>query len=565
MSVSLIPESAPFDAVQRAWLNGFLAGWLGVSGKAGECSSAGAGTALLDASSISRGKGSVAPSASPEATEQAEDFPWHDPALPIDDRLTLAEGKPVERRLMAAMAQLDCGSCGYDCRRYAEAIARGEEKNLSLCSPGGRETSKALKRIAKERVGEGAPSAGSAVNGHTSNGTATNGHAANALHVQASPIPATPAAFDRHRPYRAKVARILSLNGEGSAKRTSHVEISLAGSGIVYEPGDALGVWPKNCDELVRAVAAAAGIDREAPVTLASGETLTAIDALTRRCDLKIASEGLVELTIASTRDAAAKESLRSLLQDDEALDEHDVLDVLLAAPRPALDAQAFVASLSPLTPRLYSIASSLAAHPEQVHLTIGRVAMEVRGRLRKGVASTMFADRLWEGDGVDVFVQRAHGFALPADPATPVIMVGPGTGIAPFRSFLSHREATGAAGKNWLFFGDQKKECDFLYQSEVAGWLDRGTLTRLDLAFSRDQSQKVYVQDRMRENGGELFRWIAQGACFYVCGDASRMARDVDQALREAIAEEGGLSAEEAKNYVSRLAAAGRYCRDVY
>jgi sulfite reductase (NADPH) flavoprotein alpha-component len=176
-----------------------------------------------------------------------------------------------------------------------------------------------------------------------------------------------------------------------------------------------------------------------------------------------------------------------------------------------------------------------------------------------------MFSDRLWEGDGVDVFVQPAHGFALPADPATPVIMVGPGTGIAPFRSFLSHREATGAAGKNWLFFGDQKRECDFLYESEIMNWLDRGALTRLDLAFSRDQSQKVYVQDRMRENASELFRWIEEGACFYVCGDASRMARDVDQALREVIAGEGKLSADEAKSYVARLAATGRYCRDVY
>lgn len=550
MSVSLLPESAPFDVVQRAWLNGFLAGWLGVTG---------------DAPAVARANPSEATAVPPAIVQEPEEFPWHDPALPIDERLTLAEGKPVERRLMAAMAQLDCGSCGYDCKRYAEAIAHGAEKNLTLCSPGGKETSKALKRIAKES-GEETPSTTSpAVNGPALNGHSGNGYATNGVRVGASETSVAPAAHDRNRPYRAKVTRIVNLNGEGSAKRTSHVEISLAGSGIVYQPGDALGVWPKNCDELVRAVAAAAGIDREAPVTLASGETLAAFDALTRRCDLKIASEELVELAIASTRDAAAKENLRALLQDDDALDEYDVLDVLLAAPRPPLDAQAFVASLSPLRPRLYSIASSLAAHPEQVHLAIGRVEKELRGRLRKGVASTMFADRLWEGDGVDVFVQSAHGFALPADPATPVIMVGPGTGIAPFRSFLSHREATGAAGKNWLFFGDQKKECDFLYEGEVANWLDRGTLSRLDLAFSRDQSQKIYVQDRMRENGAELFRWLEEGACFYVCGDASRMARDVDQALREVIAGEGRMSADEAKGYVARLAATGRYCRDVY
>jgi sulfite reductase (NADPH) flavoprotein alpha-component len=197
-----------------------------------------------------------------------------------------------------------------------------------------------------------------------------------------------------------------------------------------------------------------------------------------------------------------------------------------------------------------------------------------------------MFSDRLSEGDSVEIFVQPSHGFGLPADPATPVIMVGPGTGIAPFRAFLAHRRATDAAGKNWLFFGDQRRDCDFLYEAEVSNWLffgdqrrdcdflyeaevsewsQRGTLTRLDLAFSRDQSQKVYVQDRMRENGRELFRWIEEGASFYVCGDASRMARDVDQALRDVIAGEGKLSADDAKGYVSRLAAAGRYCRDVY
>jgi sulfite reductase (NADPH) flavoprotein alpha-component len=371
--------------------------------------------------------------------------------------------------------------------------------------------------------------------------------------------------YTRNHPYRAQVARIVNLNGEGSAKRTSHVEISLAGSGLSYRPGDALGVWPKNCDELVRAVAAAAGIDREAPVTTTSGETLTALDALTRRCDLKTASEELVELIIRSTRDAAAANRLRELLKDDDALDEFDVLDVLLAAPRPALDAQAFVTSLSTLNPRLYSIASSLAAYPDQVHLTVGRVEKELRGRVRKGVASTMFSDRLVEGDSVEIFVQPAHGFGLPADPAAPVIMVGPGTGIAPFRAFLAHRRATEAEGKTWLFFGDQRRDCDFLYESEVSDWMNRGTLSRLDLAFSRDQSQKVYVQDRMRESGRELFRWIEEGASFYVCGDASRMARDVDQALRDVIAGEGKLSADDAKGYVSRLAATGRYCRDVY
>jgi sulfite reductase (NADPH) flavoprotein alpha-component len=225
----------------------------------------------------------------------------------------------------------------------------------------------------------------------------------------------------------------------------------------------------------------------------------------------------------------------------------------------------AFLDSLAKLQPRLYSISSSQRAYPDEVHLTVGVVRYEESGRARCGVASTFLAERLEFGRSADVFVQQSHGFRLPVDDSTPVIMVGPGTGVAPFRAFLQERAAQKAAGRNWLFFGDQKSECDFLYREELLDYERRGVLARLDAAFSRDQSAKVYVQHRMQEHGADLWRWIEQGAHFYVCGDAKRMARDVDAALCEIVAEHGRRSSAEAKDYVHRMSLEKRYARDVY
>jgi sulfite reductase (NADPH) flavoprotein alpha-component len=234
-----------------------------------------------------------------------------------------------------------------------------------------------------------------------------------------------------------------------------------------------------------------------------------------------------------------------------------------LQARRP--DPAQVVAALGPLRPRLYSIASSLRAHPDEVHLTVGIVRYQARGRLRHGVASTYLGERLTEGRRVQVFVQRSPGFRLPASPDTPIVMIGPGTGIAPFRAFLQERRATGARGRAWLFFGDQRRDCDFLYQDELEGHLRDGSLTRLDTAFSRDQEAKVYVQHRLLEQARTLWSWIEDGAHLYVCGDARRMARDVDEALRRIIEQEGGLAPGEGKGRLGALAAAGRYHRDVY
>lgn len=538
MSVSLIPESAPFSTEQRAWLNGFLTGWLGVNGEAngggqemangGLAPGAAAATALLtDGSALQ------------EPPAEAEEFPWHDPGLPIVERLELAEEKPLERRLMAAMAQLDCGACGYLCQTYSEAIAAGDEKCLTLCSPGGGETAKALKRLLKEEGGAGG------------NGAATKS-------------PVKPAAIGtRQNPAVAVIKAIRNLNGPGSAKHTAHVEIDLSESGVSYRVGDALGVYPTNCDELVDAVTDALGADPDAIVTSPADASLPLREALRRDCDLATVEEELVEYLAEVAELAEEKAALQQILTDD-ACGAHDLLDILELAKsaRPAV--QDVVDRLARLQPRLYSIASSPNAHPGEVHLTVGRVAKDLRGRVRQGVASTMFADRLRPGDQVRVFVHPARDFTVPSAPEAPMIMVGPGTGIAPFRAFMEERIASKAAGKNWLFFGDQCRATDFLYRDELESWVESGKL-RLETAFSRDQAEKIYVQHRMKECGAELFAWLEQGGSFFVCGDAKRMAVDVDRALHEAVAEHGGLDPEQAADYVARLREQGRYVRDVY
>ncbi len=516
--MSIIPESAPFNAEQRAWLNGFLAGWMGAPTN-GAPEAAASGDAVSDGVALL-----------PAPDDEAEEFPWHDSSIAIEDRLALAEGKPLKRRLMAAMAQLNCGACGYQCLTYSEAIAAGEEKNLSLCSPGGKETAKALKRLIKETP---------------STAATTEAPAAKA---------APPMGYSRSNPYSAVVKASSNLNGEGSSKQTSHVVIDLGDSGLTYEAGDSLGVYPTNCPDLVAEVLNHLG--------LANDEALS--QRLINEFNLRDASDELLELLTQSTPNPDEELTIAALVDSDE-LDGLDVLDVLRKAPSAKPTADDLVACLTPMAPRLYSIASSLKAHPGEVHLTVGKATTLLRDRVYKGVASTMFADRVTAGGKVRVFVQPSHCFGVPASPASPMIMVGPGTGIAPFRAFLEERQATTASGKNWLFFGDQHEACDFIYRDELAAMQSAGLLTRLSTAFSRDQEEKVYVQDRMREAGGELWAWLEDGASFFVCGDAKRMAADVDRALLDIVARHGAKSTEEAKAYIDSMKATGRYSRDVY
>lgn len=528
---SFIPETAPFNQEQRAWLNGFFSGLMGMQ------QNENAGAVMAAAGLNGTALPLPANNAPAEAIEE-EDFPWHDESIELDERLEMAQDKPIERKLMAAMAQLDCGSCGYLCKTYAEAIATGAEPNLTLCSPGGKETKQAIKRLLKDSDGGGSA---------------------------AKPAAETPAetGYSRTRPFAAKLVESRPLNKEGSAKDTRHVVIDLSGSGLKYEVGDALGIYPSNCGELVSMIIDRIGADPAVPVTTPTGGK-SLREALADDYCLKDPSDELIELVMPMAQ-GDAKEALTTML-DEGAPEGFDVLDVLELADTKSITATEFLETLDPLNPRLYSIASSMKKVGDEVHLTVGKVVYEREGRIRKGAASTMLAERVAPSETVRVFTQANHGgFTVPADPSTPMIMVGPGTGIAPFVAFLQERDAAGCTGEDWLFFGDQHEAFDFLYEEELNAYVDSGRLKRLDTAFSRDGDKKVYVQDRMRENAAELWDWIKRGAHFYVCGDASRMAADVDRALAWVVEHEGGMTADAAKAYVKAMTEQKRYVRDVY
>lgn len=380
-----------------------------------------------------------------------------------------------------------------------------------------------------------------------------------------TPVSAT-VAYSRKNPFPAELKERVLLNGEGSAKETIHLEFDLEGSGLVYETGDALAVVPHNASDVVEAILEVTKLDPASPVTLKDGE-LSLRDALTSKLDITGISLPVLNRYFELSQHPKLGELLKpdNKAQLQSYLYGREIIDLLHDFPAKKVTADALVSIMRKLPPRLYSIASSPKAHPGEVHLTVGVVRYDAHGRQRKGVCSTYLSDALEEGQKADVFVTPNKHFKVPANPDTPLIMVGPGTGIAPFRAFIEERAAIGAKGKNWLFFGDQHYLTDFLYQTEWQGYLADGILTKLDVAFSRDQAEKVYVQDRLRENSKELYQWLEAGAYFCVCGDASRMAVDVDTALHEIIIQEGGKSADEAIEYVKQLKAEKRYLRDVY
>lgn len=375
---------------------------------------------------------------------------------------------------------------------------------------------------------------------------------------------ATISTYSRKNPFPARLAKTRRLTAPGSGKETVHFEVSLAGSGLVYEVGDSLGVFPSNDPAEVDAVLAAAGLTGDEPVESA-GVNLR--EVLIRQVTLREPSRQLLAAILEKCPDATELSELvdpeaKSVMEDW--IDGREVVDILQAYPQAKFTAEELVKVLRKLQPRLYSIASSPKAYPEDIHLTVAIVRYELHGRKRQGVCSTYLADRV-NGGTMPVFIHSAKHFRQPEDPSVPVIMVGPGTGIAPFRAFLQEREVLRAPGKSWLFFGDRNRSTDFLYEDEVNAWRERGVLHRLDTAFSRDQEEKVYVQHRMLENAAELWKWLEEGAYFYVCGDASRMAKDVDEALHRVVEDAGGKSKEEAETYVEELKKTKRYRKDVY
>jgi len=528
--VPVIPETAPFSNDQRAWLNGFFAGLLSLDSAAAEA----VGLPPAAAQALAgNGEG---------AGDDGAD-PWHDPAMPIDERMELTEGRPVNRKLYAAMAQQDCGQCGYLCESYAEKLASGEEARANLCVPGGKETTRMLKKLLAERDVNAAPPPAAP---------------ADANETAAAPVPG----YARERPVAATFRSATRLTAEQSQKDTRHVVFDLASSGLDYAPGDSFGVYATNDPSLADAVLEAIDAPADFPI---AGKPLR--QCLIEDYDLGPAPDELFELMgvlVSGERRRKAKALAAGEDPHGDAAD-LDVLETLtrLGPVRP--DPEAFLETLEPLQPRLYSISSSPLAHARELHLTVDTVRYTMSGRECLGVASTFLAERTTPGQALQVYIQKAHDFALPEKDDTPIIMVGPGTGIAPFRSFLWHRAATGAQGRAWLFYGHQHEASDFFYRAELEQLQASGTLTRLSTAWSRDGTEKTYVQDRMREAGGELWAWLGDGAHFYVCGDAKRMAKDVETALCDIATQHGGLSPEDATGFIKSLKAEGRYQADVY
>ena len=442
------------------------------------------------------------------------------------------------------MAQQDCGQCGYNCNDYSEAIAGKSEARLNLCVPGGKETARMLKALHEEL--DKAPA----------------GTAATPAAAVTAPAEASQPGRSRDNPVAATFLSRRLLNKPGSEKETWHIEFDLSGPGLDYVVGDSFGIFARNDLGLVDQIIALLGA---AHTTEVNGKTLR--ECLTEDVSLSPAPDTLFEL-MSFVSGGTLREKARALAQGEDPDGDAATLDVMAALqkfssvrPHP----EAFVEALEPLQPRLYSISSSHNATPGILSLTVDCVRYVVGKRRRLGLASTFLAERINPGDRLKVYVQKAHGFALPQDATTAIIMIGPGTGIAPFRAFLHDRKATGAAGKNWLFFGHQRSDCDFFYADELNAMKTTGLLTRLSLAWSRDGDKKFYVQDRMREVGRELWTWLADGAHLYICGDAKRMAKDVERALVDIVAQFGARSTDEAVAFVADLKKRGRFQQDVY
>ncbi len=532
-----IPDTAPFTPEQRSWLSGFFSA--SVAAMAAE----GPPVASNDASATAVGGPVLATN---------DEAPWHDPSLEPDDRMAMAQDRPIAPRLMAAMAQQDCGQCGYNCADYANAIFLHNEERLNLCAPGGKVTARLLKALAVELNDINGDKTAADV------GAEEGGKSRAVESAQAEVIPGT----SREAPASAVFKSRRRLNQEGSAKDTWHVEFDLSQSGVTYTVGDSFGVFPKNNLGLVDQIIAMLGASHQTEI---NGKTLRQV--LREDVDLGLAPDSLFEL-FSYISGGKSREKARALAKGEDPdgdAAQLDVLAVLHKFPNVRPHPEAFVDALSPLQPRLYSISSSPNLNIGGLSLTVDAVRYQVNKRKRTGVASTWLADSVEPGEALKVYVQKAHNFALPEDKTKPVIMVGPGTGVAPFRAFLQERKASGASGKNWLFFGHQKSATDFFYRDELEALRKDGVLTRLSLAWSRDAGEKFYVQDRMREVGADLWRWLEEGAHVYICGDAKRMAKDVEAAMVDIAATAGGKTTDEAVAYVSQLKKDKRFQLDVY
>ncbi len=587
MKIPYIPQDAPFNGDQRAWLSGFLAGLHSRTAIGLETSvTAAAQKAAASVLNVLVGTQTGNAEALAMDIAAAARAQGMQPVVTALDDVSMA-GLSGMKRVIVVTSTYGEGEMPDNAQLFWEALAaenapRLDEMNFAVLALGdtgydgfcqaGKLIDTRFEQLGGKRmktridcdidfedaaaawIGETLPLA-RAIDG---------GSAAAAMSVVAEPPARAKQGWSRKNPYSAEVSINRLLSGPASSKEIRHYEFDLGESGLDYEAGDALGVVPLNDPKLVGALLERFGAGTDSEV---AGLDRPIGDALLNMFEISTPSRELV----AEIGKRAGHEELSHILAngDREQLSaflwSKDILDLLDLGGKSVFDLAEFVTFLKPLQHRAYSISSSPLVAENSVHLTIASVRYRAEGRDRGGVCSTYLADRVEAGENAGIFVSPNKAFRVPQDNDAPMIMVGPGTGIAPFRAFLQERQARGAKGRNWLFFGDQHRRSDFIYEDELGDMSRDGVLTRLDLAFSRDQAEKIYVQTRMQQNGKALYQWLEEGGYFYVCGDATRMAKDVDDALHRIVIDEAGISAEAASDYVNRLKREKRYLRDVY
>jgi sulfite reductase (NADPH) flavoprotein alpha-component len=572
-----IPETAPFNEDQRSWLNGFLAGLYSSGDSPGGAAPTaatpvtilfGSQTGTAETLSKKAAKQLKAANCEPKILDMGEVTP--DDLKSMQHLLvitsTYGEGEPPDNAQSLHSALMADGAPGLEGVNYA-VLGLGDTAYADFCQCS-KEFDARLEALGAKRI---APMV--EADGDPDDPFAEWIASVQSVLGEAGAAAAAPMAddedddepqFNKKNPFAAKLLKTENLNKEGSSKATHHIEISLEGSDLQYEVGDALGVYPENNAKLVDEIIEAAGFtpDELAPVPHGDDEQL--FDALRYHYDVSVLTVPFLMACARLSKHAELKDLVADEAKSKAYIAGRGLVDPIVDFDVKFPTTEYLVAPLKALNPRLYSISSSPKAHPGEVHLTVGKVTYDAHGRKRLGVCSTYLSDHKLDRP-VKVYMHSNKAFRLTDNNDAPAIMIGPGTGIAPFRAFLEEREIRAAKGKNWLLFGDQHQATDFLYEDQITAWMKNGLITRFDTAFSRDQEAKVYVQNRIVEHAEEFYAWLEEGGYIYICGDASRMAKDVDAAIHKAVEIAGGKTEDEAKAYVEALKKAKRYLRDVY